>query len=139
MSLDRTPVRHLLLKNYKCHSNNHTSNRVAHGIQGCSDQRKNGHRRGNGPAAAEAEAKSHRARRVHLLPILVAAAFWQLVPRGLRVAALELRIATVKQDLFRNDLVMRASAAPLHSVMLDAFQSGRVEQVLATDGATCKG
>ena len=38
-------------------------------------------------------------------------------------------------DLFRNDLVMRASAAPLHSVMLDAFQSGRVEEVLATDGA----
>ena len=30
---------------------------------------------------------------------------------------------------------MRASAAPLHSVMLDAFQSGRVEEVLATDGA----
>ncbi len=70
-----------------------------------------------------------------LLPILVAAAFWQLVPRGLRVPALELRIATVKQDLFRNDLVMRAAAAPLHSVMLDAFQSGRVEEVLATDGA----
>jgi HlyD family secretion protein len=70
-----------------------------------------------------------------LLPILVAAAFWQLVPRGLRVPELELRIATVKRDLFRNDLVMRASAAPLHSVMLDAFQSGRVEEVLATDGA----
>src|SRR5512134_3426144 len=70
-----------------------------------------------------------------LLPILVAAAFWQLVPRGLRVPALELRIATVKQDLFRNDLVMRASAEPLRSVMLDAFQSGRVEEVLATDGA----
>jgi HlyD family secretion protein len=71
-----------------------------------------------------------------LLPILVAAAFWQLLPRGLRVPALELRIATVKQDLFRNDLVMRAAAAPLHSVMLDAFQSGRVEEVLATDGAS---
>jgi HlyD family secretion protein len=71
-----------------------------------------------------------------LLPVLVAAAFWQLVPRGLRVPALELRIATVKQDLFRNDLVMRAAAAPLHSVMLDAFQSGRVEEVLATDGAS---
>jgi len=70
-----------------------------------------------------------------VLPILVAAAFWQLVPRGLRVPALELRIATVEQDLFRNDLVTRASAAPLHSVMLDAFQSGRVEEVLANDGA----
>ena len=70
-----------------------------------------------------------------LLPILVAAGFWQLVPRGLRVPALELRIATVKQDLFRNELVTRATAAPLHSVMLDAFQSGRVEEVLANDGA----
>jgi HlyD family secretion protein len=70
-----------------------------------------------------------------LLPVIVAAGFWQLVPRGLRVPALELRIATVKQDLFRNDLVTRASAAPLHSVMLDAFQSGRVEEVLASDGA----
>jgi len=70
-----------------------------------------------------------------LLPILVAAAFWRLVPRGLRVAEMDLRIATVRQDLFRNDLVMRASAEPLHSVMLDAFQSGRVEEVLARDGA----
>jgi HlyD family secretion protein len=70
-----------------------------------------------------------------LLPILVAAAFWKLVPRGLSVPEMELRIATVKQDLFRNDLVTRASAAPLHSVMLDAFQSGRVEEVLANDGA----
>jgi HlyD family secretion protein len=69
-----------------------------------------------------------------LLPVLVAAAFWQLVPRGLRVAEVDLRIATVKQDMFRNDLVMRAIAAPLHSVMLDAFQSGRVEEVLANDG-----
>src|SRR5689334_12539484 len=70
-----------------------------------------------------------------LLPILVAAAFWKLVPRGLSVPEMELRIATVTQDLFRNDLVTRASAAPLHSVMLDAFQSGRVEEVLASDGA----
>jgi HlyD family secretion protein len=70
-----------------------------------------------------------------VLPIAVAAAFWQLVPRGLRVAEIDLRIATVKQEMFRNDLVMRASAAPLHSVMLDAFQSGRVEEVLALDGA----
>jgi len=70
-----------------------------------------------------------------VLPIAVAAAFWQLVPRGLRVAEMDLRIATVKQEMFRNDLVMRASAEPLHSVMLDAFQSGRVEEVLARDGA----
>jgi HlyD family secretion protein len=70
-----------------------------------------------------------------LLPVLAAAGFWNLVPRGLRVAEMDLRIATVKREMFRNDLVMRASAAPLHSVMLDAFQSGRVEEVLANDGA----
>ncbi len=71
-----------------------------------------------------------------LLPVLLAAAFWKLVPRGLRVNEIDLRIATVKQEMFRNDLVMRASAVPLHSVMLDAFESGRVEEVLAIDGAT---
>ncbi|HEU4781146.1 MAG TPA: hypothetical protein VFS58_14785, partial [Steroidobacteraceae bacterium] len=35
------------------------------------------------------------------LPVAVAAAFWQLVPRGLRVAEVDLRIATVSRDLFR--------------------------------------
>src|SRR5690349_6372410 len=70
-----------------------------------------------------------------LLPVLMAAAFWDLVPRGLSVPEMELRIATAQRGLFRNDLVTRASAAPLHSVMLDAFQSGRVEEVLAIDGA----
>jgi HlyD family secretion protein len=62
-------------------------------------------------------------------------AIWQLVPRGLRVAEFDLRIATVQREMFRNDIVMRATTAPLHTVMLDAFQSGRVEEVLASDGA----
>ncbi len=70
-----------------------------------------------------------------LVPLLAIAAFWQLVPRGLRVQADAIRIATVQREMFRNDLVMRAVAAPLHTVMLDAFESGRVEEVLAADGA----
>ena len=70
-----------------------------------------------------------------LLPIVAIVTLWQVVPSGLRVSAGDLRIATVKREMFRNDIVMRANVAPLHSVMLDAFQSGRVEEVLAIDGA----
>jgi HlyD family secretion protein len=62
------------------------------------------------------------------------AAIWQLLPRGLQVAAGDIRIATVQQRMFRNDIVVRSTAAPLHTVMLDAFESGRVEEILASDG-----
>lgn len=62
------------------------------------------------------------------------AAIWQLVPRGLQVAANDIRIATVQQRLFRNDIVVRSKVAPLHTVMLDALESGRVEEIVATDG-----
>lgn len=60
---------------------------------------------------------------------------WQLWPEGLQVDEGELRIATVEQGLFRNDVLVRATAAPLHTVMLDALESGRVEEVLVNDGA----
>lgn len=63
------------------------------------------------------------------------AALWQLAPRGLQVAEGDIRIATVRQGVFRNDVVVRSTAEPLHTVMLDAFESGRVEEVLASDGA----
>lgn len=59
---------------------------------------------------------------------------WRLIPRGMSVAKGELRIATVEQGLFRNDVLVRATAAPLHTVMLDALESGRVEEVLVNDG-----
>jgi len=62
-------------------------------------------------------------------------ALWQLLPRGLQVNQGDLRIATVSQGLFRNDVLVRASAAPLHTVLLDALESGRVEEVLVNDGA----
>jgi HlyD family secretion protein len=65
----------------------------------------------------------------------VVTALSQLAPRGLAVAHEEIRIATVERGLFRNDIVVRATAAPLHTVMLDALESGRVEEVLANDGA----
>ena len=70
--------------------------------------------------------------------VLVAAfgaALWSLVPRGLQVAAQDVRIAAVEKGVFRDDIVVRASAEPLNSVILDSVESGRVEEVFAKDGA----
>ena len=58
-----------------------------------------------------------------------------LLPRGLRVAASDIRTATVERGMFHNDMTVRSTAAPLHTVMLDALESGRVEQILAGDGS----
>jgi HlyD family secretion protein len=63
------------------------------------------------------------------------AAISQLIPHGQRVAEGDIRIATVQQGLFHNDVVVRSTAAPLHTIMLDALESGRVEEVLVNDGA----
>lgn len=70
-----------------------------------------------------------------LLLVGAGAALSRLVPHGLRVAEGELRIATVTQGVFRNEVVVRATAAPLHTLLLDALESGRVEEVRARDGA----
>ena len=63
------------------------------------------------------------------------AAISQLIPHGLRVSEGDILIATVQQGIFRNDVVVRSTAAPLHTIMLDALESGRVEEVLVNDGA----
>ncbi|MDN2715188.1 HlyD family efflux transporter periplasmic adaptor subunit [Janthinobacterium sp. SUN120] len=68
----------------------------------------------------------------------VAAAIWQLAPNGLQVAEGSVRTATAQQGMLRNDIVVRATAAPLHTTMLDATESGRVEEVLAGDGTVVK-
>ena len=70
-----------------------------------------------------------------LLMLAGIAVISQLIPHGLRVAEGDIRIATVQQGLFRNDVVVRSTAAPLHTIMLDALESGRVEEVLVNDGA----
>lgn len=67
--------------------------------------------------------------------IAMAAALWQLAPRGLQVPLATARIAAVERGMFRDDVALRAIAAPLHSVMLDAVETGRVEEVFAADGA----
>ena len=64
-----------------------------------------------------------------------AVGLWWLLPRGLLVEEGDLRIAMVEKGMFRNEVLVRATAAPLHTVMLDALESGRVEEVLVNDGA----
>ena len=81
-------------------------------------------------------------RRTNYLPMMLGAmgligaivATAALLPHGLSVREGELRIATVQQGLFHDDVLMRASAAPLHTVMLDALETGRVEEVVVSDG-----
>ncbi|WP_445231433.1 efflux RND transporter periplasmic adaptor subunit [Duganella rhizosphaerae] len=60
---------------------------------------------------------------------------WSWLPHGLQVPASEVRIATVEKGLFIDDVTVRAKAEPLSSVLLDSVEMGRVEEVLATDGA----
>ena len=72
--------------------------------------------------------------------LLAALAFgaWQLMPHGLAVAARDVRLARVEQGVFRDDIVVRATAEPLKSIILDSVESGRVEEVFARDGQTVK-
>ena len=58
-----------------------------------------------------------------------------LVPRGLQVDRDQVRVAAVERGLFRNDVVVRSTAEPSRTIMLDVLESGRVEEVLVNDGA----
>lgn len=60
------------------------------------------------------------------------------IPRGLAVSAPALQIAPVTAGEFRDEILLRASAVPLESVMLDAVEAGRVEAVMVRDGAMVK-
>ena len=74
-----------------------------------------------------------------VLAIALAAAATVLLarawPRGVPVSRADVEIATVKPGAFRDVVVGRATAQPLQSVLLDATEDGRVEQVLVKDGA----
>ena len=61
-------------------------------------------------------------------------ALWYWMPRGLQVAGADLRIASVEQGIFRDDIAVRASATPLRAVILDSVDSGRIDEVIAHDG-----
>jgi HlyD family secretion protein len=87
--------------------------------------------------------RRHGQRAVFIVGMLFAVlagafAFWRMLPRGLQVSAADVRIAAVERGMFRDSVIVRATAAPLQSVMLDAVESGRVEEVLARDGALVK-
>ena len=68
----------------------------------------------------------------------VAYALWALMPRGLQIDGADLRIGQVARGVFVDEIVVRANAEPLNSVILDSVESGRVEEVFATDGALVK-
>jgi HlyD family secretion protein len=82
-------------------------------------------------------------RRINYIPVvggvvlllIVFVVITQWLPHGLRVSRAEVRMATVQLGNFRNDIVVRATVNPLHTTILDALDSGRVEEVLALDGA----
>jgi HlyD family secretion protein len=63
-----------------------------------------------------------------------AAAIWYFMPSGLAVDMKDVRIASVEKGTFLDEIVVRANAEPLHSVVLDSVESGRVDEVLARDG-----
>lgn len=68
------------------------------------------------------------------LVVVLATLAWSL-PRGLPVARADLRLSTVEAGTFDDELVVRATVLPAHSVLLDATDGGRVDAVLASDGA----
>ncbi|WP_313166282.1 efflux RND transporter periplasmic adaptor subunit [Massilia oculi] len=85
--------------------------------------------------------RGRRAAQLALAFAAVAAAgalLWQMLPRGLEVELRDVRIASVEAGVFRDEIVVRALAEPLNSIMLDAVESGRVEEVFARDGQVVK-
>lgn len=80
---------------------------------------------------------SHRARwalgaMVLLGAALLVARAW---PSGVSVARADVEIAAARHGAFGDVVVGRAVVQPLQSVLLDATEDGRVEQMLVKDGA----
>jgi HlyD family secretion protein len=69
---------------------------------------------------------------------IIAWAWVLLKPNGLAVPRTSLRIAMVERGTFNEDVAIRATVDPLHSVVLDSIETGRVEDVYATDGQIVK-
>ncbi|MCE4555663.1 efflux RND transporter periplasmic adaptor subunit [Roseateles cellulosilyticus] len=70
-----------------------------------------------------------------VVALAMAVALVRVWPRGVPVALADVEIAVAKTGPFRDVVVGRATAQPLQSVLLDATEDGRVEQVLVKDGA----
>ncbi len=72
------------------------------------------------------------------LGVLFVFGAWRLIPRGMQVAAVDVRTAKVESGIFLDEVVVRSKAEALNSVILDSVESGRVEEVHARDGALVK-
>ena len=70
--------------------------------------------------------------------LLAVLAFWFLAPRGgsQTVATDRLTISPVRTGQFEDFIPLRARVTPLLTVYLDAIEGGRVEKVIAEDGAS---
>ena len=74
-----------------------------------------------------------------IVAVLIAAApFWWFAPRGdsQAVAVDRVTISTVRTGQFEDFIPLRARVTPLLTVYIDSIEGGRVEQVIAEDGAT---
>jgi HlyD family secretion protein len=74
---------------------------------------------------------------VAVAAVLLSAVAWislHPVERTFRAAASRLTISTVSTAPFRDFIPLRGRVVPLESVVLDAIQGGRVEEVLAEPG-----
>ena len=67
--------------------------------------------------------------------LALAALLYKAWPRGVPVARSDVEVAAARTGVFRDVVVGRAAVQPLQSVLLDATEDGRVEQVLVKDGA----
>jgi len=70
-----------------------------------------------------------------LLAGLLGLVLWRGWPQGYPLKLAELDIATVQAGTFHDELVSRASAVPLNSIVIDTLEDGRVDAVLVKDGA----
>lgn len=72
------------------------------------------------------------------LLIVLLAAFWWFAPRAgsQTIAADRLTLSPVRQGIFEDFVPLRARVTPLLTVFIDAIEGGRVEEVVAEDGAT---
>ncbi len=73
-----------------------------------------------------------------LATAVAAYTLWSWMPRGLQIDGSDLRIGQAARGVFVDEIIVRANAEPLNSVILDAVESGRVEEVFAADGALVK-
>ncbi|NYE62885.1 HlyD family secretion protein [Duganella sp. 1224] len=95
-------------------------------------------------AAMDVVVPRRRGKRIAVIAASVAAtavaayALWSWMPRGLQIDGTDLRIGQATRGVFVDEIIVRANAEPLNSVILDAVESGRVEEVFAADGALVK-